>query len=63
LKGAIGRKQDRDFHKVTVTVDKELWKLFQREQKRLGASASRTMDTILWRHFGKPRLSFEDPAE
>jgi len=57
--GVKGRRQDRDYRKITLTIDKSLWDLFEAERKRLSVSAARMMDIVLWRHYGRPRLSFE----
>jgi hypothetical protein len=43
-----------------VRVDKVLWELFQDEVSRHNGNASAAMDTILWNHFGRPRLSFQE---
>ena len=57
LKGVPG--ENRKYQKVTVTIDKELWKRVEREKEVLGLSAGKTLDVILWRYFDKPKLSFE----
>lgn len=44
---------------IRVRVDGELLKLFQQETARYNGNASRAMDVILWRYFGKPKLTFE----
>ncbi|MFC1835323.1 sigma factor-like helix-turn-helix DNA-binding protein [Thermodesulfobacteriota bacterium] len=52
--------------RVTLTelvVDAELGRLFDELRKEYGGDASRTMEFILWHHFGKPPLSFEAPIE
>jgi hypothetical protein len=54
-----GRREDRDYIKVSATIDKTLWELFKAERDRLKVSTGRMMDIILWRVFGKPRLSYE----
>lgn len=59
VRGVKGRRQDRDYQKVTLTIDRALWELFEAERKGLSVSAARMMDTILWRYFGRPKLSFE----
>jgi hypothetical protein len=41
-------------------IDKALHELFEKERGTLGISASELMQRILWRHYGKPKLSFED---
>lgn len=57
-----GRREDRAYVKVSVTMDKNLWKLFEAERKKLKVSTGRMMDILLWRAFNRPKLSFE-PAE
>ena len=59
VKGRPGRRQDRDYEKVTVTIDRLLWERFCQERDHLGVSSSRMMDVVLWQRYGKPRLSFE----
>lgn len=59
--GAKGRRQDRQYLKISLTVDKNLWKIFRKKQKNLNCSAPRLMDSILWNFFGKPNLSYGSP--
>lgn len=59
--GAKGRRQDRKYEKISVTVDKNLWKIFRQKQKKLSCSGPRLMDSILWNFFGKPELSYGNP--
>jgi len=54
-----GRRENRRYTKASVTVDKVLWNLFVKERDKLRVSTGRLMDIILWRHFGKPKLSYE----
>jgi hypothetical protein len=54
-----GRRENRRYTKASVTVDKVLWNLFVTERDKLRVSTGRLMDIILWRHFGKPKLSYE----
>jgi hypothetical protein len=54
-----GRRYQRKYLKVSITVDMELWLLFQKEQKSMHTTAPHLMDSILWNHFGRPLLSFE----
>ena len=54
-----GRRQERVYDRVSITVDRVLWKMFKDEQKRLQINAPRLMDSILWHRYGKPKLSFE----
>jgi hypothetical protein len=58
-----GRRENRDYEKVSVTIDKVLWKKFCQERDRLRVSSGRLMDAILWREFGRPRLSYEPTDE
>lgn len=58
VKGSIGRKLTRKFVKTTVTVDQILWSLFEQQAKKLKIDKSRLLDSILWIHYGKPRLSY-----
>jgi hypothetical protein len=44
-------------------VDKSLFDLFEAEREKENRSASELMQAILWHHFGKPKLSFEDDSE
>ena len=48
---------------ISVRVDQSLLELFERECRKYGGNASRTMDVILWRYFGKPTLSFESEEQ
>lgn len=52
-------RKKREYHRLSVTVDKELWKAFRAEQKKLNATTPRLIDSILWAHYGRPKLSFE----
>ncbi len=54
-----GRRENREYEKISLTVDKVLWDLFSKERKQLNVSSGRLLDIILWRHFGRPTLSFE----
>ena len=56
--GPKGRRQDRKYEKISLTVDRNLWKIFREKQKNLNCSAPRLMDSILWHFFGKPELSY-----
>ena len=37
--------------------------LFEQEARQRGVSTGRLMDEILWRNFGKPKLSYELPDD
>lgn len=58
-KGQKGRKQNRTYERLTVSLDANLAKLFKAEMKRRRVSSGRLMDIICWNYFGRPRLSFE----
>ncbi|MGA8832033.1 MAG: hypothetical protein WB554_10530 [Desulfomonilaceae bacterium] len=64
--GPKGRRQDRKYEKISLTGDRNLWKIFRQKQKKLSCSAPRLMDSILWNFFGKPELSYaksKSPAD
>lgn len=54
-KKLLGKKKD-----IRGSIDANLWNLFQEECKKYNGNVSKTLDTILWRYFGKPKLSFEE---
>ncbi len=58
-----GRRENRRYMKISLTVDETLWKLFAAEKDRLRVSSGRLMDAILWRHYGRPRLSYQESSE
>ncbi len=43
-----------------LRVDQVLFDLFKGEQQEARETASATMQRILWLHYGKPKLSFEE---
>jgi hypothetical protein len=61
-KAGKGRRENRDYVKMSVTVDRALWEIFEKERARLKVSSGRMMDILLWRAFGKPKLSYQ-PSE
>ncbi|MEW6351578.1 MAG: hypothetical protein AB1646_21210 [Thermodesulfobacteriota bacterium] len=62
LKGQKGRREARDWRKLTITVDRVLAKRFQDECTENKLSAGKMMDAILWARYGKPKLSYQlDP--
>ena len=63
LKGARGRKEDRQIKKISATIDEVLWGLFEVERKRRGLSTGRLLDIILWQWYGKPKLSYGEEQE
>jgi hypothetical protein len=56
-----GRK--RKYVRSTITVDEKLWDLVQQECKRLQILPPRLIDSLLWLHFGKPTLSYQEEKE
>jgi len=52
-------KQNRDYGKLSLTVDTVLLDLFNREAKTRRISGGRLLDIILWRYYGRPRLSYQ----
>ena len=58
-----GRKETRDYDRITLTVDKVLAGRFKAEAQRRGVSAGRLADIIFWHYFGKPKLSYQEPDE
>ena len=48
--------------KFAATLDLELWSAFEKYRLDNGITASRAWDIITWNFFGKPRLSFQEPA-
>ena len=53
------RRENREWERVSATVDSNLMKLFNLERKKRRMSTSRLLETILWLHYGKPNLSYE----
>jgi len=53
-----GKKRNRDIAHLTTTIDRTLLELFKAEAKERRISAGLLIDAILWRHYGKPRLSY-----
>lgn len=60
LKGQRGRRQDRTYKRLTLSVDINLAERFEDEMRQLNVSAGRLFDIILWQRYGKPKLSFEE---
>lgn len=56
-----GRRENRHYQKVSITIDTVLWDKIMQEKDRTRVSAGRIMDVILWRYFNKPPLSFQLP--
>jgi hypothetical protein len=54
-------KKDREYLKVSLTIDKSLWDRFTKERDALRLSSGRLMDKILWEYYGKPLLSYQKP--
>ena len=63
LKGAWkGRKENRRYERITITLDETLARLFTKEAKKRGLSEGKLMDAILWNRYGRPKLSYEEKA-
>lgn len=58
-----GRKAEREYYRLSITVDEELMKLFNKEAKKLNITAPRLLDSILWERYGYPKLSFQPDEE
>lgn len=54
------RRENRDWERISATIDRNLIKFFKREKKERRMSTSRLLETILWLHYGKPNLSYEE---
>ena len=54
-----GRRENRQYERITVTIDEKLADLLKQEMKARSLSAGRLMDIILWNRYNKPRLSYE----
>jgi len=57
------RRENRDWGRISATVDKNLLKHFNLERKQRRLSASRLLETILWLHYGKPELSYGEKLD
>lgn len=57
-----GRRQNRSYERITLTIDAELARFFKAEVDNhpLRLSAGRLMDVILWNRYGRPRLSYQE---
>ena len=53
------RKENREWERISATIDSNLIKYFNLERKKRRMTTSRLLETILWLHFGKPKLSYE----
>lgn len=53
-------KETRQYHKFTATVDNNLWKLLQKDMIKHDLATGRMLDVILWRHYDRPPLSYEE---
>lgn len=54
-----GRRLKRQYDRVSITVDKNLWKLFRKQQRELNCTAPRLMDSILWNLYGRPPMTYD----
>lgn len=61
LKGTTkgGRRETREYEKISATVDRVLYKRFHNEQRERKCSTGRLLDIILWNYYGKPPLSYQ----
>jgi hypothetical protein len=57
--GGRGRKETRDYVKITPTVDRVLFDLFDADAKKRKISQGKMLDIILWNWYEKPKLSYE----
>ncbi|MBM3301596.1 MAG: hypothetical protein FJY85_16815, partial [Deltaproteobacteria bacterium] len=60
-----GREHLVERERVMGTVDPVLFNLFHNERNARGVTVSRMLDIVLWKYFGKPKLSFQiidDPS-
>jgi hypothetical protein len=55
-----GRKERRDYVKITPTMDRVLFNLFDTEAKKKKLSHGKLLDVILWHWYEKPKLSYEE---
>jgi hypothetical protein len=51
-------KKDREYFKISLTIDQGLWNRFIEERDALRLSSGRLMDKILWEYYGRPSLSY-----
>ena len=63
LKGARGRKEDRQMKTISATIDEVLWGALRGRKERRGLSTGRLLDIILWQWDGKPKLSYGEEQE
>ena len=54
-----GRRQTRQYEKLSCTVDSVLFELFRSECTERKLSAGRMLDALLWNHYGRPELSYQ----
>ena len=54
------RRENRDWERVSATIDRNLMEFFKREKKERRLSTSRLLEMIIWLHYNKPRLSYEE---
>jgi hypothetical protein len=59
-----GRKYVGSKFDLRVRIDSNLFQLLEQDaRENHGRNLSKALDAILWRHYGKPRLSFEGGEE
>jgi hypothetical protein len=54
-----GRKENRKYERLTVSLDSCLFERFKTEMRSRGLSAGKLMDVILWNRYGRPQLSYQ----
>lgn len=59
--GVKGRKETRQYERLTVGIDVVLAEKFKAEAEALNLSPGKLLDRILWNRYGMPRLSYQQP--
>jgi hypothetical protein len=54
-----GRKENRKYERLTVSLDKVLLDKFKQEMRSRNLSAGKLLDVILWNRYGRPKLSYQ----
>ncbi len=54
-----GRKEDRSYRKITVTLDEVLAERLLSEAKKQRLSPGKILDQVLWERYGRPALSYQ----
>lgn len=55
-----GRKEDRKYTKMTITLDNVLAERLLSEAKKQRLSPGKILDSILWERYGRPRLTYQE---